>query len=251
MTTTIRKLSALAACFLLAAPAYGQDLSIFNAYNTMGINIANTVGLNAAANAQAKRVAGERGKDQGDRLQRDDVKMVAAVAELSFQPDPAVSREIKDEFTRAVVKADPAKADHIRSVMASQDVLADFDRDMAPYGFKSNNTAGALTAYWVTMWMIANEKGIPSRQRVAAAHKQVVSNLTGNAMYRKATPRQRQEMTEALVYETMFALGQRANAEKARDWDRQRELAKSAQASLMKQGVNLQSLRLTRAGFQP
>jgi hypothetical protein len=235
-----------AALFLLggatATAAHGQDLSMFNAYNTMGINIANTVGLNAAANAQAQSVASGRSTDRLAAGGYD-----AGGPALSYTPDAAISRDVKARFTDAVVRADPGKEQHIRRVMATSNVLADFDRDMAPYGLSSNNTAEALTAYWITMWMIANEAPIPARPRVDAVRKQVAGNLKANAMFRKATPTQRQEMTEALVYEAMFALGQRASAGNNRA--RLNELAEQAQANVLKHGVNLQELRLTRSGF--
>ena len=54
-------------------------------------------------------------------------------------------------------------------------------------------------------------------------------------------------MTEALVYEAMFALGQRASAGK--DRTRLNDLAAQTQANVLKHGVNLQQLRLTRSGF--
>ena len=131
MRDTVGRSAALLCSAPLATIAHGQDLSMFNAYNTMGINIANTVGLNAAA---MRRPSASRARPtaSGDGWAARDPS--AAYDQLSFAPDASISRDVK-RATEAVVRADPAKEQHIRKVMASSDVLADFDRDMAPYGF--------------------------------------------------------------------------------------------------------------------
>lgn len=230
----------------LASVTAAQDyMGMFNASNTAGVNIAGTIAVNAAIKKQARNAAGRSG---GSGENADALTAHAAQA-LTYTPDPAISRRVKQEFTAAVQEADPAKADHIAAVMASSDVLADFDRDMAPYGFRSNNVADAMSAYWITMWMIANEKAVPTRKRVAAVRHQVTTNMINNQMIAKASLEQRQEMAEGLVYETMFALGQRADVERKRDRARQRELASATQANLLKNGVNLQSLRIRSTGF--
>ena len=243
MNTMTRQATLLMAAALMTASAVAQDyMGMFNASNTAGINIAGTIAVNGAIDKQARNAAGDRSKPA-------DALLAQSRETLSFAPDPGVSKRVKSEFTQAVMRADPAKAAHIKRVMANQDVLADFDRDMAPYDLKSNNVADAMTAYWITMWMIANQKAIPTRKRVEAAHRQIAANLLANDMYEKASLEQRQEMTEGLIYETMFALGQRADVERRRDYARQRELATATQANMLKNGVDLQSLRLTRTGF--
>jgi hypothetical protein len=220
--------------------AAAQDyMGMFNASNTAGINIAGTIAVNGAIKKQSQN-ASRRGREA---LSAD------AVEALTFTPDSAISRRVKEEFKTAVQRADPAKADHIARVLKAQDVLADFDRDMAPYGFQSNNIADAMSAYWIVMWMIANEAAIPTRKRVAAVHQQVTQNMLTNQMLAKATLEQRQEMTEGLVYETMFALGQRADVERRRDYTRQRELARAAHKNMLRNGVDLKNLRMTSQGF--
>ncbi len=218
-------------------------LGMFNASNTAGVNIAGTIAVNAAIKKQAGDAASSRQGQASDALH------ARAKQALTYTPDPLVSKRVKQKFTTAVQKADPAKAGHIAAVMASNNVLVDFDRDMAPYGLRSNNVADAMSAYWITMWMIAHQKAAPTRKRVAAVRSQVATNLLDNAMLAKASPRQRQEVAEGLVYETMFALGQRADAERRRDRARQRELADATQANLLEKGIDLQGLRLTSIGF--
>lgn len=232
-----------------------QDyMGMFNASNTAGVNIAGTIAVNSAIKKQSKNA--QAGKKSGTPADADTSRQRAverlashAVETLTYTPDPVVSRRVKTEFTKAVQQADPTKADHIANVMASQDVLSDFNRDMGPYRLRSTNIADAMTAYWVTMWMIANQEAIPAPERVAAARRQVTTNMMSNPMLAKATIEQRQEMAEGLVYETMFALGQRADAERRRDRTKQRDMAQSTQANLLKNGVDLQGLQLTDRGF--
>lgn len=228
------------AAAIFAPHASAQDyMGMFNASNTAGINIAGTIAVNGAIKKQAKNASGRA----RDALSAD------AIDALTFTPDTSVSVRVKEQFKTAVQRADPAKADHIARVLKAQDVLADFDRDMAPYGFRSNNIADAMSAYWIVMWMIANQEAIPTRKRVAAVHQQVTQNMLSNQMLAKATIEQRQEMTEGLVYETMFALGQRADVERRRDYTRQRELAQVAHKNMLRNGVDLKNLRMTSQGF--
>ena len=247
----MKLLSALcAAAFLtLSLSASAQDyMGMFNASNAAGVNIAATIATNAAIKKQAGNAArGKSRRTAGERIAAPSSS--ANTHELTFVSDSGVSRRVKSTFREAVQRADPAQADHIAAVLASQDVLADFDRDMAPYGFRSNNLADAMTAYWVTMWMMANRAPVPSKDKVTAAYVQVTNNMLSGGMAADASCEELQQTTEALIYETMFALGQRANAERARDAQRQLELATHVQRNLLKIGVDLQALRLTRSGF--
>ncbi|MFK7888068.1 MAG: DUF6683 family protein [Gammaproteobacteria bacterium] len=239
-TTKRSLITLLFAAAGFAPHAVAQDyMGMFNASNTAGINIAGTIAVNGAIKKQAKNASGRA---------REALSPEATEA-LTYTPDATVSRRVKEEFKTAVQRADPAKSDHIARVLDAQDVLADFDRDMAPYGFRSNNVADAMSAYWITMWMIANQKAIPTRKRVAAVHQQVTRNMLTNQMLAKATLEQRQEMAEGLVYETMFALGQRADVERRRDYTRQRELARVAHKNVLRNGIDLKNLRMTSSGF--
>ncbi len=240
---TTRLIFSLLLVYLTSTAAAQDYMGMFNASNTAGVNIAGTIAVNAAIKKQASNASGKKPGDPADAL------TAQAAAALTFTPDPLISKRVKEEFTAAVQEADPGKAAHIANVMASSDVLGDFDRDMAPYGFRSNNVADAMSAYWITMWMIANQKAVPTRKRVAAVRAQVTGNMANNPMIAKASLEQRQEMAEGLVYETMFALGQRADVERKRDRQRQRELANATQTNLLKNGVDMQNLRITSTGF--
>ncbi|MFK8014872.1 MAG: DUF6683 family protein [Gammaproteobacteria bacterium] len=240
-----RSLFALVLGAFVLPAANAQDyMGMFNASNTAGINIAGTIAVNSAMGKGSGKPSRKTQRERADALS--DAQLDA----LTFKPDPGVSRRVKEEFKRAVQQADPGRSAHIASVLDRQDVLADFDRDMQPYGLRSNNIADAMSAYWLTMWIVANNRAVPSAARVAAARRQVTHNMLSNSMVAKASLTERQEITEALVYETMFALGQRATAERNKDRARERELAATTQRNLLKSGVDLQRLRLTtKDGF--
>lgn len=237
------------AFFPFVQGALAQDyMGMFNASNAAGINITGTIATNAAIKKQAKNAARNKRSRVGQKAAKTRVPS-AKVPKLSFTPDPRISKRVKEQFRVAVQRADPAKAEHIAVVLAAQDVLADFDRDMTPFGLRSNNLADAMTAYWIAMWMVANRTEVPGKGSVAAARAQVRANLKSNNMAVKASRAQIQKITEGLIYETMFALGQRADAERRDDARRARELAEHTQRNIRKNGVDLQALRLTRSGF--
>ena len=240
-SVNLRFFVALLACLFFQRGVDAQDyMGMFNASNNAGINIAGTIAVNAATGKGSRKAQ----RDAKDALS--DVQLRA----LTYTPDPKVSRRVKESFKKAVQRADPGKSAHIERVLDGQDVLADFDRDMQPYGFKSNNIADAMSAYWLTMWIVANNRAVPTVARVAAVRRQVTQNMLGNEMVAKASLVKRQEITESLVYETMFALGQRATAEREKDRQRERELAQITQTNMLKNGVDLQRLRLTKqTGF--
>ena len=232
----IRFLFVLLVCFSMQRDVGAQDyMGMFNSANTAGINIAGTISVNAAIGKSSRKAQ----REERDALSDEQLRA------LTFTSDPTVSRRVKEAFKKAVQQADPSKSAHIARVLDGQDVLSDFDRDLQPYGFKSNNIADAMSAYWLTMWIVANNRAVPGAARLAAARRQITLNMLENSMLAKATLIERQEITEGLIYETMFALGQRADAERRKDRRRERELAQITQTNMLKHGVDLQGLRLT------
>ena len=232
-------LSLIVISFVWTQMAKAQDsLVMFNAHNTAAINIASTIGLNAALKNQTKSAKKKKSKSP------------QSSEKLIYTQDSKISKQIKEEFKQAVQKADPAKADHIAKVLDGQNVLADFNKDMKPYGLTSTDMADTMTAYWIVMWMIGNKEGTPTLERVRAVREQVAQNMLGMASVTKMNDQDKQKVSEAFVYETMFALGQRADAQRRKDEERLYELAYHVQKNMRKNGVDIQNIKLTSDGFQ-
>ena len=170
-------------------------------------------------------------------------------AKLVFKSSKTVSLRMKDEFKSAVVKANPQKAARIEQVLSQQDVIGTFARDMAPYGLKPNNVADAMTAYWISMWMVANQASGPTVGAVHGVKRQVSLNLLNDAAIAGASEEQLQEVAEGLIYEAMFALGIRANAINVGDPKRLDILSENAYKNMLKLGVDIRAMNLTEKGF--
>lgn len=232
--------------------ASAQDyIGTFSSANTAGINIAGTIAVNAAIEKQAQNASKKRAGRSTATASAATAGSGSALAasRLTFTPKASVSRRVKDEFRIAVQRANPDKAAHIAQVLEQHDVMADFDRDMAPYGLNSTNIADAMTAYWITMWIIATDSPAPKQREIDGIRNQVTANMLDNQMVRDATDTERQEMTEGLIYETMVALGMLNNAHDTGNQKEIRVMSDNAQRNMLKQGVDMRALRLTRNGF--
>ena len=168
---------------------------------------------------------------------------------LRFSSSPEVSRRVKAEFTRALVRANPQATEEIERTLGQQDVIGDFARDMKPYGLRADHVGDAMTAYWITMWMVANQQPAPDVKKVAVVQRQIGAVVVQNSKIANSTDSQRQEIGEALIYETMLAFGMLNGA--SGDAAKLKQLADDAQRNMLKQGINMRGLKLTADGFTP
>ena len=213
------------------------------------VDYARTVSINAAIkkNKKSGRLGPGHAPSSGGSTPPTTPRSTPAV--LRYSPSPAISQRIKKDFTKALAKANPQSAEDIERKLGQQDVLGDFARDMAPYGLRPDDVADVTTAYWITMWMIANQEPAPALHEVSAVQQQIRTSMLHSPKLVNSTEGERQEMAEGLIYETMLAFGMLNNA--TPDAMKLTQLAGDAQRNMLKKGVDLQSLRLTSRGFSP
>ena len=211
-----------------------------NSHIESSINFARTMTLNSAVEAAAKNATSRTSSSPDTN---------PSLEALRFQPSTVVSQKVRHGFIEALQKANPHSAEEIESTLKQQDVIGDFSRDMAPYGLRADDVADTLTAYWLTMWIIANQEQIPSVDKVQAVQNQVRTVILQNNNVVNATEATRQEIAEVTIYETMIALGLLANADRAGDRNKLQRLADSAYQNMLKQGIDLRNMKLTSNGF--
>ncbi len=211
-----------------------------NSHIQSSLDFARTMTLNSAVKAAANNATSRSSSPANPNL---------SVQALSFQPSTAVSNKVRNAFIEALQKANPQSAAEIESKLRQQDVIGDFARDMAPYGLRADDVADTLTAYWLTMWIIANQEPIPNVDKVQAVQKQVRTVILQNNSVVQATDAARQEIAEVTIYETMIALGLLANANQTGDRYQLQQLADSAYQNILKQGIDLRDMKLTSNGF--
>ena len=204
------------------------------------IDFAGVMNLNAAVKASATNATSR--SSSATNVNR-------SLQSLRFQPSVAVSQQVRDELIKALQKANPQSSVEIERKLKQQDVIGDFARDMAPYGLRADDVADTMTAYWLTMWIIANQEPIPSVAKVRAVQNQVRAVMLQNPNVIQATATKRQQMAEVMIYETMIALGLLNNATRAGDLGQLQRLADSAYQNMLKQDVDLRDMQLTSSGF--
>lgn len=233
------------------ASAHAQDgmMVVWDSQMTGMVDYARTVSLSAAMRKKNKSSAGRTSAGSSTIPGKSSPPATAGgkTARLTFTPSRTVSARIKADFTKALVKANPQSAEEITDKLGRQDVIADFARDMSPYGLQADNIADAMTAYWITMWMIANQEQVPAAQKVSVVQSQIRASVTQNPRFVAMSDRERQEIAEGLIYETMLAFGMLNNAQS--DPAKLQQLADDAQRNMLKKDVDLRGLRLTSSGF--
>ena len=204
------------------------------------LDFARTVTLNSAIEAAARNAASRSSSSNTHN---------SSSQALRFQSSTAVSQQVRNQFIQALKKASPQFTDEIKQKLQQQDVIGDFARDMAPYGLRADDVADTMTAYWLTMWLVANQEQIPSVTKVKAVQNQVRTVMLHNEQVIQAPEATRQTMAEIMIYETMIVLGLRANANRTGHPAQLQQLANSAYQNMLKQGINLRELKLTSSGF--
>ncbi len=225
---------------LVARADFG--MSMFNAANNAAINIAGTTAVNAAIDRAAKNATNSQANNQN-------LTVASTTDTLRYKPSPEISAQLKERFWNTIKQNHPQSAAEIDASLKHQDVIGTFKTDMAPYGLRADDVGDTFTAYWITMWMIANSAPIPNQEQVQAARNQVGDVMINNNLIAMEDDTQKQTVAETLIYETMLALGMRHQAIESGNPAQITELADAAYSNMLKQDIDLRALKLTSLGF--
>lgn len=225
---------------LVARADFG--MSMFNAASSAAINIAGTTAINAAIGQAAKNATSSQTNNQNPTV-------AITTNTLRYKPSPEISDQLKERFWNTIKQNNPQSAAEIDTSLKDQDVIGTFNTDMAPYGLRADDVGDTLTAYWITMWMIANTAPIPDQEQVKAARNQVGDVIIKNDLIALEDDTQKQTVAETLIYETMLALGMRHQAVESGNQAQITELADAAYSNMLKQDIDLRALKLTSLGF--
>jgi len=245
-------LGALLLCLALkAAPAAAQvDFMVtFNANAASAIGVAGTTAVNSAIQKSAENAAG--GSTGEAASTPSETKQPASPASLSYQASPQVAAEVEQAFVAGLSEAAPAQANEIERLFERTDLVAEFDREMAPYSLRSGNLGDAFAAYWAAMWAVANAEPFPDEARIAAIRAQLARALLANEQVAGAGDAARQRLAEAMIHEAAFALAAHDNAMNGRAPFTPQQLADHADRNLRQKGMDFRAMTLTDDGFVP
>ena len=130
-----------------------------------------------------------------------------------------------------------------------QDVLGKFKENVSPYGLRVENVGDTYTAYWIVMWMVANQEAIPPVAKVKAAQKQIGETVLGSDIIAQSDDVKKQVVSEMLIYETMMALSMNNQIRQAGTPEQIKTLSDHAHKNMLKKGVDMRALELTTDGF--
>lgn len=168
------------------------------------------------------------------------------VNDFSYLPTAAISEAMEQRFLDNLRKTDESMARSAKNDLADRDMIERFEADVGPYGLRSDDVADVMTAYWVVTWMAANQTDLPKKGEVQAVRAQVRQQLADNEKLRSAGNDTHQQLAEAYIYETMWTITLRSNANSKAE---RQQLASATQAQALKMGLDMSRMELRSDGF--
>lgn len=221
----IRKSLAVLFTFVLSGPATAQmSIGHFGQINVQS-------GLSATMNSAVRSAAGQGGSSQGQSV--------------TYSRDPEGTELLERAIVASVKMSDESAASELEKILNENDIVAMFDRDLAPFDLKSNRMEDVITAFMVTGWMLVNEAEIPTPDQVDAV-RQKVREGTGQET-RALSNNNRQVMAELMIYQTMFMIGARTEA--AGDPSKTRALAESTHQTMQQMDIDFRGLSIAADGL--
>jgi hypothetical protein len=175
-------------------------------------------------------------------------KQPAAVKPLSaqsgsYRASAAVTTEVQNSFYTMVKAGSKETAEEIRTKLFTQDVERLFGKTVSPFGLKSNDVVDSTTAFWVSMWVVANQAPNPSTKQIAAARKQVQQAISASGKL-AASDADKQRLSQMMMYETILAL-----VAFNTDSIDKTKLASATHKNMKRRGMDLRAMLLTDNGF--
>jgi len=248
--------------------ANAQDIFMeqFNSANQAAVNIAGTTAVNAAIGQSARNASGQRGKPMPAMPSTNFATVVAASASgigapagnsasapaLGYRSNAMLTAQTKAQFIDNLTRnsKNPGHAFDTRRELQGRDMIGEFRAQMSPYGLRTDNLGDVATGYWIANWSIANQRTMPTADQVRAAQSQLSGALMRDARIAHTDDATRQRLSEALIYQTMFALDTREKLVRASNMTGQHTLADIIDRAVLAQGgVDIRRVQLSSNGF--
>lgn len=251
MPRASRPLIALA--LLLAAPhvhAQAVGPSVWGGVAPVQLWTVDTVGgTDEAPDVRLQKVARDRQLAAPRDNSADTLRKIVALTRYT----PSLTRR-QANIARQIARvraASPASAKSMEEMFREQNVFAMIDGTVAPFGMSTSNVADAYAVWWITTWEAS--QGLTDTQNdpvaIAAVRKQALLAMVASPRFASLTDAAKQDMADEYVFLTALVTGSmnylRANPAGLSAY--RRGLIETTRAG----GLDLSSMRLTRAGFVP
>jgi len=170
-------------------------------------------------------------------------------AALTFVPSPTVSQEVKRNLVAEVAKARDADAGRqFEEILARSDVVGDFNRLLARYGYSGTNVADVMTAYFVMSWEVVTGREATAAQ-IKGVNAQMRESIATNGRLLHMDDREKQSAAENMIYQVALSSQSKNELVKKRDTARLGALRDGVSASMRELGFDFRTLSLTERGF--
>jgi hypothetical protein len=235
-----------AASASIGGAAFGQ-VQIQPVYNAMGAyssGMLNVLTLQQPLAFQARNARLRAEAQQGGRASR-----VAPQAErLTFAPGNG-ARTVAD-YVERVSRQNPVAGGQLRTALAGQDVPALFGQIVAPFGLNNHDVADAVAAHLIMRTMVVTGAQPPSAQGARNVRDSVAQALAHDPKMASETYRD-QIGGEAQLDFVLVNTTWRAMSEGTLPADAAAQYRRGVAASLVQEGINLDTTRLSEDGFVP
>jgi hypothetical protein len=167
---------------------------------------------------------------------------------LIFQPDPAVSAQVKQQFLTQIDSGDTGGS-ILREAFASVDIIGAFAQDLSVYGMEANNIGDVMAGYLIVMWTIVNDAPVPPNYQVLAIRQQIQDVLVTNPNVINASDADKQQIAENWIYEQALARTALEFANASNDPQSKQQLQQIVYEGVLSSGIDLRNWTITDQGF--
>ena len=208
----------------------------------MGV-LTNTVSIDHVTQQEAARAANDQvfggSADVPDRNPAD---------VLNFRTLP--QRTSTNLATFVAKTREPAKADLARLFASQPDLIDEIGGVMQSYGLDPVNVADAYALWWMSAWLVANQRqDTPPAATIAAVRDQARNAFAATSGFAEADDAGKQQYAEALMVQA--ALLNTALEQSANQPEMLAQLAQAAKQGALSSGLDLNTMVLTEQGFVP
>ncbi|PZN94083.1 MAG: hypothetical protein DCF31_10575 [Alphaproteobacteria bacterium] len=173
----------------------------------------------------------------------------AASVQTRFTRSKAIQKGSEASILSALEKRQPEAVAEYRQIFASTDISRTFDKASQAFGFRSNDIADTMAAYWLVGWVVANDAKDFSPAAARAVRDQVKAGIARTSVA-GFSPEKKHRLADEAIFNTLVltAVFQNKEIGKVSGLD-YRRVSDATQRAFVGFGADLRSLQLTDAGF--
>ncbi|MHA6316178.1 DUF6683 family protein [Altererythrobacter sp. CAU 1778] len=170
---------------------------------------------------------------------------------LDYRRDKRRTRQNLAEFVERTAATDKAAARELEKLFAFQpNIMDEIGGVMQSYGLDPANVADAYALWWMSAWLVANQRqDTPTKSTFAAVRDQARNAFAATPGFAEVDDAGKQKYAEALMLQA--ALLNTALEQSANQPEMLAQLAQAAKQGALASGLDLNTMVLTENGFVP